>query len=91
MQKFKNIRFYDKGGKTADRYTAVFLDRLERVTYISFGKAQKLYEALGFDSDPFHPLGFGQHCTAAVGRHLGKRIDFSELPENAQKFVIQNI
>lgn len=88
---FHNVRIYDNGGKSFDRYTAVFLDRLEKIQYVSWGKSQALYDALGFNAYPFAPQGFGQHCTAAPGKHLGKRIDFNDLPEDAQRFVSQNI
>ena len=87
-----NVRLYDNGGATNDRYTAVFMDRPERAQYAGFGRPLKrLYEALGFNAAPFHPLGFGQHTSAEPGRHLGKRVELADLPEDAQKFVLQNL
>lgn len=83
----KNLRIYDNGGKTYDRYTAVFMDRVDS-TYMTDGY---LYEALAFNDDPFHPLGFGQHVTAMPGRHLGKRITLDQLPPKARQFVQQNL
>lgn len=77
------LRIYDNGGKTVDRYTVVFLDRPTH--------QQGIYEALGFNEEPFHPQGFGQHTTATPGRHLGKRITLHALPPNARKFVKQNL
>ena len=74
-----NIRCYDNGGKTIDRYTVVYMDRPEREA--------GLYVAIGASEFPFHPLGFGQHCTAMPGRHLGKRIPFESLPKDVQKMV----
>ncbi len=78
----QNLRIYDNGGKTIDRYTAVFMDRPERQPH--------QYEALGFNACPFHPQGFGQHVPATPGRHLGKRITLESLPEQARQFVQQN-
>ena len=80
--KNQSIRCYDNGGKTADRYTVVFLDQPER--------AVNTFVALGMNSTPFHPQGFGQHTAAMPGRHLGKRIAFASLPEDCQKLVEQN-
>lgn len=78
----KNIRCYDNGGKTFDRYTVVYMDYPER-------KAG-MYEAIGASDSPFHPQGFGQHCMAAPGGHLGRRIPFESLPEGVQKMVRQD-
>lgn len=76
------LRIYDNGGKTLDRYTAIFMDR----TYSNSGN---LKEALAFSENPF--VCFGQHTSAMPGRHLGKRIKLEDLPDNARKFVEQNI
>jgi hydroxymethylpyrimidine/phosphomethylpyrimidine kinase len=71
---------YDNGGETLDRYTAVFTHRPERQPGI--------YEALGFNSEPYH--GIGMHVSSAIGPHLGKRISLKSLPDNAKRFVEQN-
>lgn len=78
-----NIRIYDNGGKTFDRYTVVYMDYPER--------QHNTFAAVGMNSEPFHPQGFGQHCTAMPGRHLGKRISFEELPKDCQKLVLQDL
>lgn len=72
------IRLYDNGGKSYDRYTA--LD-----TRIPEYQAGTFY-AVGFNENPFSPLGFGQHCNAMPGRHLGIRIEPETLPERARQF-----
>mgnify|MGYP003335794419 CR=1 FL=1 len=77
----KTIRIYDNNGKTADRFTAVFMDHLE--------KKPKTFFALAMNSQPFHPLGIGMSCTATPGRHLGKRIPFESLPVDCQNFILQ--
>jgi hypothetical protein len=76
-----NIRIYDNGGKSFDRYTAIDIDRPERQV--------NMFSAIGFSADPFHPQGFGQHTSAMPGRHLGKRVKLADLPPDARKFVEQ--
>lgn len=78
-----NIRCYDNGGKTMDRYTVIYMDQPEY--------KHKTYACVGMSEHPFHPQGFGQHLTAMVGRHLGKRIKFEELPEDCQKLVKRDL
>lgn len=80
---FPNVKCYDDGGKSTDRYTAVFTDRPE-------GNQRGIYEALAMNAEPFRPQGFGQHTTAMLGKHLGKRIDSIKLPEDCQRFIRQN-
>lgn len=78
----KRIKCYDNGGKTFDRYTVVFLECPET------GGA---YSALGMSYNPFHPQGFGQHCSAMLGRHLGKRILFENLPHDCKEVVKRDL
>lgn len=80
-----NIRIYDNGGRSYDRYTCVFMDR----EYAPYKPA--LREALGFNAEPFAALGFGQYCAALPGRHLGKRIKFEDLNADCQQFIKQNL
>jgi hypothetical protein len=78
----QTIACYDSGGKTADRYTVIYLDQPER--------AVNTFAAVAMNAEPFHPQGFGQHTTAMPGRHCGKRIAFASLPADCQKLVIQD-
>ena len=78
------LRIYDNGGKTADRYTC--LPPRWSKGYMHRGK----WIALAASGDPFHPLGFGQYCTAAPGPHLGKRIHWDQLPTGVQAFARQS-
>ncbi len=82
-----NIRCYDNGGKTADRYTVIYMDCLTGTCE----KGQEEYDAIGMNEYPFHPQGIGQHCTAMPGNHLGKRIPFEQLPADCQKVVKQDL
>ena len=73
------IRCYDNGGKTADRYTVIYMDEPE--------DSRRTYACLGMNHEPFHPQGICQHGIAMVGKHLGKRIWFAELPADCQSSV----
>lgn len=79
----QNIRIYDNSGKTFDRYTVVFMDQPE--------KQSGVYAAVGMSTHPFSPQGFGQHCSAMPGRHLGRRIQFNELPKDCQALTLQDL
>lgn len=78
----KNVRIYDNGGKSFDRYTAVYMHRPERTG---------CYECRGMSRWPTHPQGYGMYGSAMPGRHLGKRIRFEELPEDCQKLVLSDL
>jgi hypothetical protein len=78
-----NIRIYDNGGKTIDRYTVVYMDEPEH--------KPNTFNARGMSEHPFHPQGFGCSCTAMPGRHLGKRIKFEQLPTDCQKLIKQDL
>lgn len=82
----KIIGVYDNGGETFDRYTIV-LDSFQNETLEKF----KMYECLGLSSNPGDPQGFSQWTTCQMGRHLGKKLKFEELPENVQKHVLGRI
>ena len=76
----KNLRIYDNGGKSFDRYTVVFLNRPE------YGG---MFECLAMSENPFHPQGFGMHAMAMLGGHLGKRIRFDQLPADCQRAALR--
>lgn len=78
----KNIRIYDNGGKTFDRYTVVYMTEPE---------GRGLYGARGMSENPFDPQGFGQYCSAMPGRHLGRRISFDDLPQPCQRAVAMDL
>lgn len=76
------IRCYDNGGKTADRYTVLYMDYPER---------NGCYDARGMNHEPFHPQGIGMSCSAAPGWHLGHRVYLKDLPPDCQKVVMQDL
>lgn len=81
----KPIRCYDNGGKTADRYTAVYMDEPEDP------HNRWTYACLAMNRYPFHPQGIGIHGIAMIGKHLGKRIRFTDLPADCQKVVTRDL
>lgn len=85
------IRVYDDHW-SADCYTVVF-------TGSAAGKANWPY--LGMSRDPFHPQGIGVRGEGASGgrvgpidrpryAHLGKKIEFLDLPEPCRKLVVSD-
>lgn len=87
-------RFYDNGGESSDRYTAVYLTK----------QSYSWYSHRTMSDSPYHPTGvciYGstEHCTVdfphvRLGRKhkfLGKRIGFSDLPEVCQGIVLRDV
>lgn len=102
----KFVRVYDNGGKTVDRYTAVYSGKY-RTLGTKRGEARTLgwFQHVGMSASPFHPQGFGQHgenpqqidvdkwgFAPAMGRknHLGTRIPFGHLPPDCQRLVLSD-
>ena len=75
----KDIAIYDNMGETFDRITIVFNDTKMNTNY---GIA---YDALGCSETG---IGFFTHTTAMKGRHLGKKITFSDLHSDLQNRLI---
>ncbi len=71
------IAVYDNGGETPDRYT-VYINE-------DWNESGSLKECLAMSDNPTHPQGFSQFCSGELGRHNGKLIKFSELPEHIQE------
>lgn len=79
------LRCYDNGGRSFDRYTII----PPRWARQYRERAPGLWSAIASSEFPFNPQGFGQHCTAAPGPHLGERIDWADLPDGVQRFARQ--
>jgi len=77
-----NIKVYDNGGESLDRYSVIYLDDVE---------GNGLYGCRAMNAYPFHPQGIGMYCMAKIGKHLGKEIKFEQLPEDCQKVVKQDL
>jgi len=75
---------YDNGGKSLDRFTIVY-----NTNRISIGSPKvKRWECFSSSYNPFHSQGVFQHGECVLGAHLGKEIQFSQLPRRVQKAVI---
>lgn len=85
--KMQNVRIYDNGGKSVDRFTVVYLDEPER----SRPGEGPMYSARAMDEEPYAPQGFGQYTTAMDGLHLGVRIKFEDLSADCQKVVLSDL
>lgn len=75
----QTVKVYDNGGKSIDRYTAVFQKPCD-------GE----YQYLGMSGSPFHPQGVGYHGHARFrigARECGRRIKITDLPIDCQLFV----
>lgn len=80
------LRCYDNGGRSADRYT-IIPPRWAGKDYREHAPGTWL--ALAASPSPFNPQGVGMHCAAMPGNHLGKRVKWSELPEDVRTFARQ--
>ncbi len=78
------IQVFDAGDSILDRYTVVYMDA-------PVPRKSGLFEGVGMNARPFHPLGFGQHEECAPGEHLGKKISFAELPKDCRKLVLRDL
>ena len=65
----------------ADRYTVV-LDRAGWST-----SAPNLYPSLGLSGNPDSPQGVSQFSECIPGDHLGREVEFEDLPENVREHV----
>ena len=81
------LRIYDNGGKTCDRYTIL----PPRWAGPDWRERDRTWQAIGSSERPFHPQGFGQHVSATPGPHLGRRLHWSALPPDVQRFARQSL
>lgn len=99
----KWIRCYDNGGtegKQKNRMSGEELGTMDRYTVVFTGhythKTGGQHWDLTMNCAPFHPQGIGMHgenrgpIDRPTSGHLGKRINFKDLPEQCQRLVIQD-
>jgi len=79
------IRCYDNLGETLDRYTVVYTGRYTHKT------AGEFWDVC-MNANPFHGIGIHGYSDHLIDRptysHLGKRIDFKDLPADCQELVL---
>lgn len=83
----KNVRCYDNGGETLDRYTVVFTGRYTHNTGGYFWY-------LGMSQNPYYGIGSHGDSKTQIDRptysHLGKKIKFDLLTPECKQLVIDN-
>ncbi len=80
------LRCYDLP-EYGDRYTVIYTKK-------TIAKdAPGVFLFVGMSASPFHPQGIGMHGEIKrehIGKHLGKRIPFSALPDDCQTLVLND-
>lgn len=84
------LRVYDAGPKLADRFTILPPRWAGEEHHYSHNPDAPRWAAIASGPAPFHPQGFGQHVGADAGPHLGRRIKWSDLPADVQRFARQS-
>lgn len=78
------LAVYDNGGKTADRYTAIYGAPLWSHEWCRVG----CLPCRSMSADPFHPQGVGMFGEAERGPHLGRKVRFLDLPEPVRRCIV---
>jgi len=76
------LEIRDNEGKTLDRYSVVLTE--SRID----AQGNTLHTCLGLSHNA---TAFSQFCEAIPGEHLGKLVDFYDLPENLQSHIIERL
>lgn len=91
------LRCYDNGGRSGDRYTIIpprwaHGYRNSRENGWAPGTDDwRCFDGLASSSKPFDPQGIGMHVSKIMpGKHLGKRVKWTDLPEDVQRFARDN-
>lgn len=82
-----SIKCYDNGGRTADRYTVLYLNRRT-------GENPRRGPCMGvtMSASPFHPQGICQHGEDFIrNSRLGKVIRFRDLPRDCRTVVLKDL
>lgn len=74
------VRLFDNGGETFDRYTAIFTH-----------DGEEWY--LGMSEHPFHPQGFGQHGEGDVSGVIERDVEIrvEDAPADVQRCIAQEL
>ena len=78
----QKILCYDFGEGVADRYTVFYLSEKERNGHTPL---------VAMGPCPYHPQGFFQHGSGVPGKHCGKKIPFSSLPEDCRRAIERDL
>jgi hypothetical protein len=77
------VAVYDNGGKTLDRYTALYGGPF-------WTPGDRFIQIRGMSEHPNHPQGFGQwgEMDPAARRACGKLVAFQDLPADVQRCIV---
>lgn len=81
-----NIKVYDNGGRTFDRYTVIYVDQIE-----DNGMGKRLPFGVFMSDDPTHPQGVFIRDQIEDSPRLGDVIPFASLPKKCQKSVLEDV
>jgi hypothetical protein len=76
-----NIKCYDNGGASLDRFTIVYLDKPHG----------KFHESRAMCHEPKHPCGVSLYVVTLDGQHLGTEVKFEDLPKDCQAIVNEDL
>lgn len=77
-----DVRLFDNGGETLDRYTAIFTPTNGDPTWY-----------LAMSEHPFHPQGFGQHGDGDVSGVMERdaELPLDDAPEDVRRCIEQDV
>lgn len=81
------LAVYDNGGKTADRYTALY-----GAPFWDFETYGRNVPGRAMSENPFHPQGIGLYIEhpAHLRDSLGRKVRFCDLPNKVQQCIRQD-
>jgi hypothetical protein len=82
---------YDNGGKTFDRYTALYTSRLYDPETGEYDDQNESYWYRGMSDNPFHPQGFGQAGEGAAVNDEDDEIELADAPEDVQRCIAMDL
>lgn len=81
MRDVTKLKIWDNGGETLDRYTILYC-------YDHESDGQKFYSMLGCSEAG---VAFSQFTLGIPGKHLGKRIKFTDLSARTQNHILERL
>lgn len=85
IQLNQRIRCWDFGPSAKDRYTIAFMSK-PPIRSRATGRIHRPCIVSGMD-----PQGCSGHEEVQIGRHLGKRLSFANLPQPVQSLVLREL
>jgi len=80
------VRVYESRDDVADKYTAVL-----RSSDWDASAAPGMLAMIGMSGSPTHPQGISQFCSGQEGPHLGRKLQWGEVPEHIRAHIVARI